>query len=77
MLYHQIGKFVRLLPSDIPEYINVDKKKYRLTEMHSYIGLFSSGCQDSNVMTIDMVTDVFRQFCDFLLCIGESASAIL
>ena len=30
MLYHQIGKFVRLLPSDIPEHFNVDKKNYRL-----------------------------------------------
>ena len=29
------------------------------------------------MMTIDMLTDVFRQFCDYLLCIGESASAIL
>ena len=77
MLCHQIGKFVRLLPSDIPEYITVDKKNYRLTEMQSYIGLFSSGCQDFNMMTIDMLTDVFRQFCDFLLCIGASASAIL
>ena len=77
MLYHQIGKFVRLLPSDIPEYITVDKKNYRLTEMHSYIGLFSSGCQDFNMMTIDMLPDVFRQFHDFLLCIGESTSAIL
>ena len=44
--------------------------------MQSYIGLFSSGCWDFNMMTIDMLTD-FRQFCDFLLCIGESASAIL
>ena len=70
MLYHQIGTFVRLLPSDIPEYITVDKKNYRL-------GLFSSGCQDFKMMTIDMLTDVFRQFCDFLLCIGERASAIL
>ena len=77
MLDHQIGKFAKLLPSDIPEYITVDKKNYRLTEMHSYIGLFSSGCQDFNMMTIDMLTDVFRQFHDFLLCIGENASAIL
>ena len=77
MLYHQIGKFVRLLPSDIPEYITVDKKNYRLTEMHSYTGLFSSGCQDFNMMTIDVLTDDFRQFRDFLLSIGESASAIL
>ena len=75
--YHQIGKFVRLLPSDIPKYITLDKKNYKLTEMHSYIGLFSSGCQDFNMMTIDILTDVFRQFCDFLFCIQESASAIL
>ena len=76
VFFHQIGKFARLLPSDIPEYITVDKKNYRLTEMQSYIGFFRSGCQDFNMMTIEMLTDVFRQFHDFLLCIGESASAI-
>ena len=62
---------IQFVVSCIPEYITVDKKNYRPIEMQSYIGLFSSGCQDFNMMTIDMLTDVFRQFSDFLLCIGE------
>ena len=33
--YHQIGKFVRLLPSDIPEYNTVDKKNYLLKCSHT------------------------------------------
>ena len=50
---------------------------YGLVEMQSYIGSFTSGQKDFNIMTIDMLRNVFNEFGDFLLCIGESASAIL
>ena len=77
ILYQYIGKWGRLLPSDIPEYISVDEMNYGLVEMQSYIGSFTSGQKDFNIMTIDMLRNVFNEFGDFLLCIGESASAIL
>ena len=76
ILYQYIGKLGRLLPSDIPGYISVDEMNYGLVEVQSYIGSFTSGQKDFNIMTIDMLRDVFNEFGDFLLCIGESASAI-
>ena len=50
---------------------------YGLIEMQSYIGSFTSGQKDFNITTIDILRDVFKEFGDFLLCIIESASAIL
>ena len=77
ILYQYIGKLGRLLPSDIPGYISVDEMNYGLVEVQSYIGSLTSGQKDFNIMTIDMLRDVFNEFGNFLLCIGESASAIL
>ena len=77
MLYQYIGKLGRLLPSDIPGYISVDEMNFGLIEMQSYIGSFTSGQKDFNITTIGMLRDVFKEFGDFLLYIGESASAIL
>ena len=77
ILYQYIGKLGRLLPSDIPGYISVDEMNYGLVEVQSYIGSFTSGQKDFNIMTIDTLRDVFNEFGDFLLYIGESASAIL
>ena len=77
VLYQYIGKLGRLLPSDIPQYITVDEMNYGLVELKSYIGSFTSAQKDFNITTIDMLRDVFNEFGDFLLCIGESASAIL
>ena len=77
MLYQYIGKVGRLLPSDIPGYIGVEEMNYGLIEMKSYIGSFTYGQKDFNITTIDMLRDVFKEFRDFLLCIGKSASAIL
>ena len=77
MLYQYIGKLGRLLSSDIPGYISVDEMNYGLIEMQSYIGSFTSGQKDFNITTIDMLRDVFKELGDFLLCIGESAQAIL
>ena len=76
MLYQQIGKTDRLLPSDIPEYITIDKTNYEVNEMQSYIGSFSGCNHDFNVVTIDMLSDVFEEYGHFLFCIGKSASAI-
>ena len=77
ILYQYIGKLGRLLPSDILGYISADEMNYGLVEVQSYIGSFTSGQKDFNIMTIDMLRDVFNEFGNFLLCIGESASAIL
>ena len=77
MLYQYIGKVSRLLPSDIPGYISVEEMNYGLIEMQSYIGSFTYGQKDFNIITIDMLRDVFKEFRDFLLCIGKSASAKL
>ena len=63
--------------SDIPGYISVEEMNYGLTEMQSYIGLFTYGQKDFNITTIDMLRDMFKEFRDFLLCISESASVIL
>ena len=60
MLYQCIGKLGRLLPSDIPRCISVDEMSYGLIEMQSYIGLFTSGQEDFNITTIDMLRDVFQ-----------------
>ena len=60
-----INKLVKLtgfLPSDIPEYITIDKTNYEVNEMQSYIGSFSGCNHDFNVVTIDMLTDVFQEF---------------
>ena len=76
ILYQYIGKLGRLLPSDIPGYISVDEMNYGLVEVQSYISSFMSGQKDFNIMTIDMLRDVFNEFGNFLLCIGY-ASAIL
>ena len=53
MLYQQIGKTDRLLPSDIPKYITIDKIDYEVNEMQSYIGSFSGCNLDFNVVTIE------------------------
>ena len=45
--------------------------------MQSYIGSSTSAQKDFNITTIDMLSDVFKEFGDFLLCIESSASAIL
>ena len=60
ILYQYIGKLGRLLPSDIPGYISVDEMNYGLVEVQSYIGSFTSGQKDFNIMTIDMLRDVFN-----------------
>ena len=73
MLYQQIGKTDRLLSIDIPEYITIDKTNYEVNEMQSYIGSFSGCNHDFNVVTIDMLPDVFEEFGDFLFCISKSA----
>ena len=44
--------------------------------MQSYIGSFSGCNHDFNVVTIDMLSDVFEEYGHFLFCTGESASAI-
>ena len=77
VLCQQIGKTDQLLPSDIPEYITIDKTNYEINEMQSYIGSFSGCNHDFNVVTTDILTDVFEEFGDFLFCVGKSASAIL
>ena len=76
ILYQYVGKLGRLLPSDILGYISVDEMNYGLVELQSYIGSFTSGQKDFNIMTINMLRDVFNEFGEFLLCIRESASAI-
>ena len=62
MLYQQIGKTDQLLPSDIPEYITIDKTNYEVNEMQLYIGSFSGCNHDFNVVTIDMLSDVFEEY---------------
>ena len=69
MLYQQIGKTDWLLPGDIPEYITIDKTNNKVNKMQSYVESFSGCNHDFNVVTIDMLTDVFEEFGDFLFCI--------
>ena len=77
VLYTQIGKLARLLPSDIPPYICVHSVNYKISEKQSYIGSFTQVKEEFHIKTLESLEDILKQQTHFLTCIGDSAISII